>query len=220
MTKAVTNAATKKATPAKVKATKATKAAEKAKRFPTQAKIDAEKAAKKAAPKAAKPVVKKVTKTTTKAAPKATPKATSKATEKLAKATAAFVARVLPKGKMAHVIAQDARPTQGVRLFAHTHAALHLLGLFSPALPAVSERAVLTIMGQRAVAYHRKENNFTTGPNYTLSLTPAGYTKFKARGVEGKIDGKLANAFLDLFIDGKVDPALQVPADKVYQVGL
>lgn len=137
-------------------------------------------------------------------------------TEKLAQETVAFIARKLPKGQMAYVIAQDARPTQGARLFAHTHAALHLLGLFSPHLPAVSERSVLTIMGQRAVAYHLKENNFITGSNYTLSLTPAGYTKFKSRGV----DPKLANAFLDLFIDGNVDPVLQVPAKKVYQVGL
>lgn len=151
-----------------------------------------------------------------KAAPKALVKTPAKNAGKLANETIAFIARVLPKGKMAHVIAQDCRPTQGTRLFAHTHAALHILGLFTPKLHAVPERSVLTIMGQRAVAYHCKEHNFATGPNHTLSLTTAGYLKFKSRG----IDVKLANAFMDLFIDGKVDPLLQVPADKVYQVGL
>lgn len=156
-------------------------------------------------------------KTTTTNAGTASPKTSPETSpERLAQDTVAFIARRLPKGQMAHVIAQDCRPTQGARLFAHTHAALHLLGLLSPKLPFAQERAVMTMMGQRAVAYHLKENNFTTGPNYTLSLTPAGYSKFMSRGV----DPKLANAFLDLFIDGKVDPVLQVPAKKVYQVGL
>jgi hypothetical protein len=134
----------------------------------------------------------------------------------LAEETVAFIARKLPKGDVAYVIAQDCRPTQGARLFAHTHAALHLLGMLSPGFPAVPERSILTVIGQRAVAYHIKENNFIGGQNHTLRLTPAGYTKFKSRTV----DAKLANAFLGLFIDGEVDPVLQVPATKVYQVGL
>lgn len=133
-----------------------------------------------------------------------------------AKEIVAFVARTVKAGTAVHVIAEDARPVSGVRLFAHTHAALTLLGLMSPSRPAVPQKAVLTVMGQRAVTYHTKQGNFEAAPNHGLRLSISGINKFKNRVTEGLLDGKLANAFMALFIDGKVASETGVSSGKVY----
>lgn len=123
-----------------------------------------------------------------------------------------FIARTVAKGQPVHVIAPDARPSVGAALYAHTHAALHALGMMADKRPNASERALVTIMGGRAVAHHLKENNLVAGKNGTIALTPAGLGKFRAR----TIDGTLANGFMELFISGKTTPALGVPKAKVF----
>lgn len=132
-------------------------------------------------------------------AKEAAPKAAKPKTE-LVKVTPRKVA----KGKMVHVIAKDARPGSGRALFAHTHAALVVLGLIDASRPAVPRSSLLTLIGQRAVDHHTKDMNFETAPDSGIRLSSAGLTKFRAREVEGKFDGKLANAFISLFLDGEV----------------
>lgn len=174
---------------AKKAADKADREAERAKRYPNAAKKEAEKAADKAGGKKA-------------------PR------EKVVKETVEFVNRALKKGASIHVLSITARPTSGSRLAAHTHAALSILGMLDVTLPKVPVAAVRTIMGDRAIAWHTKQNNFVTGPDHTIGLTPAGRSNFLARPV----DGRVANAFVDMFIDGKVDEAvLGVKAGEVYQ---
>jgi hypothetical protein len=146
-----------------------------------------------------------------KTAPKAaTPKA----------AAVAFVARTIKAGSKVHAIAEDARPVSGKNLFAHTHAALTLLGLLDATRPAVPQKHVLTVMGQRAVTYHSKQMNFESAPNHGIRLSTAGRNWFVNRMAEGKVDTGLANAFMTLFIDGKADPKTGVAQGKVYQTML
>lgn len=173
---------------------KADREAERAKRFPTAAKEEA---------------AAKTEKKTTRAHGEAKEKA-----PKVVRETVAFVNRLLKKGAPVHVLGINARPTSGTRLSAHTHAALSILGMLDAKCPAVSVSAVKTIMGDRAIVYHTKQNNFVSGPDHTIALSPAGRSHFLARA----IDGKVANAFVDMFLDGKVDEAtLGVKAGEVFQ---
>lgn len=158
-------------------------------------------AEKKAAPKtpaAAKPVAKFAPKETT---------------------VVAIVAKTVKKGQPMFVIAEAARPGSGRALFAHTHAALTVLGLLDGKRPAIPASSLLTVMGQRAVTYHRKMANFEDAPDHGIRLSSDGLTKFRARALEGHIDGKLANGFIDLFTEGKVDNTGVAKAN-VYQAQL
>jgi hypothetical protein len=169
---------------------KAAREAERAARYPTAAKQEKERKAAKAVPKAERPA-------------------------KPVKPVVAFVPKVPAPGKPVHVVRDGPRPTSGARLYAHTKAALHLLGLMDN--KAAPMKNVLTVMGQRAVSYHLKENNFVSAPDGKLKLSPAGLSKFRERTV----DNDIANAFMTMFVTGKVDSAkLGLTADSVYTVGL
>lgn len=173
-------------------AAKAARDAERALRFPVAAKQEAE------AKAGAKP----------KAAPKgktvraATPKAEKPAKPKLA--IVAFIPRQAEAGKPVFAIndTDNARPVAGTRLFAHTHAALTMMGMID-GKPA-PKKVVLSVMGQRAVAYHLKERNFEDAKDHCLRLSTSGKNKFVNRAKEGLVDGALANGFMDLFLTGKV----------------
>lgn len=126
-----------------------------------------------------------------------------------------FVVKVLPKGAPVHLIARNIRPSSGPALMAHTHAALSLLGMMTSALKAVPKASLLSMLDQTAVSYHIRENNMIEKDG-AVSLTHAGLGKFTNRA----IDGALANAFTDLFIEGKIAPVLKINASQVYKVGL
>ena len=131
----------------------------------------------------------------------------------------AIVPKSVKKGQPMFVIAEAARPGSGKALFAHTHAALTVLGLLDGKRPAVPSSSLLTVMGQRAVTYHRKMMNFEDAPDHGIRLSSDGLAKFRARAAEGHIDGKLANGFIDLFTEGKVDNTGVAKAN-VYQAQL
>ena len=212
----------------------AKKATPAAKKPASKAKAPAKAPAKKAAPKA--PATKQATakpewpfgkgkeatapkgKTTRKAADKpATPaKTQKKATE--AVAAVAFIARKAEPGQVVTVLQEkNGRPTMGIRLFAHPHAALTVLGMMDAACPDARLSSVLSVMGHTAVSYHLKEQNFERRPNDMVRLTSRGYAKFKDRSV----DTALANAYVTLFLDGKIGPELKdVREGQTYKVGL
>lgn len=182
----------------------------------TPAKGSASKAAGKAKPQAAKPATpaKSAGKTTRKAAPKTVkPAIATKAVEAVA-----FIARTAQPGKTVHVLSEETRPVSGSKLFAHTHAALTILGLLNG--EAAPKKSLLTVMGQRAVSYHLKQGNFESAPNNAIRLTTLGGNFFKNRYLDNKIDVKLANGFTELFLDGKIDAALGVNKANVYEAGL
>lgn len=147
-------------------------------------------------------------KTVRKASPKpATPKA-----PKVAAAVVAFIAKKMTPGQILHVLDESTRPTSGVKLYAHTHAALNVLGLFDAARPAIPKKAVLTVMGQTAVSYHMRQRNFESAPDGGIRLSVVGFNKFKDR----RVDGALANGFSEMLLTGTIDAALGVRAQNVY----
>lgn len=147
------------------------------------------------------------------------PKATGTKTADPKPMAVPFVNRT-PTRNSVFVIADGARPAQGSLLFAHTHAALSLLGMLNPNRPAIPKRAVLTFLGQRAVTNHLKQGNFEHAPDHKIALSEIGRDHFLGRVNQGMINGRVANAFTDLFIDGKVDSITGVKAGEVYQTSL
>lgn len=177
-----------------------------AERFPTAAKKEAEQKAKAAA------APKKAPAKTVRKASEPKERVPGKK-ETLAKQTVAFVARTIGKGKPFYALSANGRPGSGLNLVAHTHAALTVLGMLDPKMPAAPLTAVRTIMGPTAVAYHLKQNNFQAVDNNGIKLTPAGRSAFLARTVNNEI----ANAFVDMMIDGKLSPVLKVPSGEMFQ---
>lgn len=119
--------------------------------------------------------------------------------QKPAVPTVQINSRRATKGQPVFVIDDAARPGAGRSLYAHTRAALTVTGLLQPSRPAVAKNSVLTLMGQRAVNYHLKQGNFEDAADRTLRLSSAGFNLFSTRAV----DGKLTNAYIDMFLDGK-----------------
>jgi len=151
----------------------------------------------------------------TRPAPAAKGKAETKTVvKKVKKEQVAFVPRKAVAGKPVFAIMDNgARPGSGSRLFAHTHAALTMFGMFEPKAKPVPRAAVASVIGSVAIGWHVKEGNFVEGPGMTIGLSSKGREKFQKRG----IDAALANGFLGLFLDGKVGNTGVSPA-AVFQI--
>lgn len=170
-------------------AAKALREAERDKRFPTEANKAAVKAAAKAEGKPVKAI-------------------------KPAKEQVAFLRRILPKGSAFYAISMAARPTKNPLLFAHTQAALGVLNMFAPDRPAVPKTTLVTLIGDRAVKHHSEKGNFESAKDHGIRLSAQGRTEFASR----KVDNKVANAFVELFISGKAGADTQVRQGEVYAV--
>lgn len=156
-------------------------------------------------------------------APKGATKEKSAVTKK--EVATPFVAREAKKGSALYAIAEqptsgEGRPRNGRKLAAHTHAALVALGMLKNSRPAVAQRTLLSIVGQRAVSWHRGEGNLESAGESGLRLSEAGLVNFRERYTSGKVDGSLANAFLGVILDGKSDTkVLGIPENNVYRAG-
>lgn len=138
--------------------------------------------------------------------------------EKVAKPKAvAFTPRKAKKGQVIYVIAEQARPQFGRALFAHTHAAMTILGLLDASRPSVPQASLLTLVGQRAVSWHKSQANLEETADRGLRLSSQGFNKFKGREIDGKIDAVKANEFVDLFLTGKLGENIGIKKANVYQ---
>lgn len=123
---------------------------------------------------AAKPVSAKV----------ATP---AKAVQKAAPAPAAVEAKAAPRTAMKevvkslHILTDIARPQSGPRLFAHTVAALNVLGMFGKGHPGVRRAALQAMIGSTAVAYHLKKKGTMVEQGERIALTEFGAGFFPSR---------------------------------------
>lgn len=99
-----------------------------------------------------------------------------------------------PKGFYAMV--EGARPRAGARLYAHTHAALVFLGLFSG--KSALRAAVEALIGKPAVKYHVDAANLAEKAG-SVKLTPRGVKNFKARVETDRFDPDMAAAFVEAF---------------------
>lgn len=131
-----------------------------------------------------------------------------------------------PKSVMQHVagaavkffvFVEGARPVSGVRLAAHTDAALRFLGLAG--MEPVRKNAAVAVMGNRAVKYHLGIGNMKEVAD-AVKLTQQGYNFFKGRVEHGKVDGKLSAAFLAAISKGKTDTALGIKDNHLIPVGM
>lgn len=105
------------------------------------------------------------------------------------------------------------RPVSGPRLYAHTIAALEMLGI-SRTSPASADR-LQAMIGPRAMSYHAKvtHNLEVKGDNVKLSRT--GVEFFQAREADGKAPRDLIDAFKAVFRTGKPSDAAEVKAHHI-----
>ncbi len=166
-----------------------------------------------------KPAAKAVTKpAAAKAAPaakvetKVAPKTAAKVEQK---APAAAKAETASKPKLFYVLADIARPVSGSLLFAHTLAAMHVLGMLGDKRPAVRTAALQAFVGSRAIRYHSvtKDNFAVEGDKVRLS--PAGQSFFAARNADGKVAKADFEAFVQIFTKGTVPKDFAVKASNI-----
>jgi hypothetical protein len=120
-----------------------------------------------------------------------------------------------PEGRVAtrtlHILTDTARPVAGTRLFAHTQAALRLLGMATPKRQPVRRAAVTTVMGSRAVSYHLSQKNFEVTGDNSIRLTARGLKTITEREVEKSMVEK----FVALFSKGKADSTIGVTKSNI-----
>lgn len=112
-----------------------------------------------------------------------------------------------------HLITDIARPQSGPRLYAHTFAALGVLGMLSKDRPAVRRSAVQSLLGGTAVRYHTSVKGNMVADGDRLRLTADGLTFFTGR----KGDPDAVKGFDKLFRTGDgsaagIKPTHIVPA--------
>jgi hypothetical protein len=96
-----------------------------------------------------------------------------------------------------------ARPGAGASLYAFTQAWLELTGMLNAG--AQIDRAALSkIIGDTAIAYHKKLNNFFVKEK-TVHLTQQGSDFFSERMITGKVDATDVDAWKEIMITGKPD---------------
>lgn len=115
------------------------------------------------------------------------------------------------------VFVDGARPVSGVRLAAHTDAALRFTGMAEQR--AVRKNVAIAIMGARAIKHHLAQGNLEEEAD-KIRLTSAGYNKFKMRVDDGKIKGDLSAAFLAAIRSGKTDEAAGIKDNHIVPVAM
>lgn len=117
-----------------------------------------------------------------------------------------FIVRKAKPGQTITVLSDvkvgGARPTKGTALYAHTHAALTILGLLDKGETKMG--TLLSVIGRTAVTHHLSKDNLKQVKGDMVKLSDAGLTHFKDRN----IDNALANAYVALFLDGKIGKEL------------
>jgi hypothetical protein len=115
--------------------------------------------------------------------------------------------KTVAQPKTFFALVAGARPAAGVRLYAHTHAALKFFGLLDG--KAALRAAVESVMGKSAVDYHIAHENMAAKDS-KVKLTPNGRASFEARAETGKVDMSLAEAFYAAIANGEGNRAHQI----------
>lgn len=105
------------------------------------------------------------------------------------------------------------RPVSGPRLYAHTIAALEVLGVTCST--KASAPRLLALIGPRAFSYHAKVTRNLAVTGETVKLTRTGDEFFQAREAEGKAPRDLIDAFVSVFRTGKPSVAAEVKAHHI-----
>jgi hypothetical protein len=130
--------------------------------------------------------VRAVAKVVAKVADKTVAKAIAKPAAKAAPAPVVAVKATSHKEvvKSLFVLTDIARPQSGTRLFAHTVAAMSVLGMFGKGRPAVRKAALQAMVGATAISYHTKKKGTLVDMGDRIALTEFGASFFPARGYD------------------------------------
>lgn len=105
------------------------------------------------------------------------------------------------------------RPVSGPRLYAHTIAALEVLGVTRSSKGSAPR--LLALIGPRAFSYHSKVTHNLDVAGETVKLTRTGEEFFQARETDGKAPRDLIDAFVSVFRTGKPSLTAEVKAHHI-----
>lgn len=105
------------------------------------------------------------------------------------------------------------RPVSGPRLYAHTIAALEVLGVTCNT--KASAPRLFALIGPRAFSYHSKVTRSLAVTGETVKLTRTGDEFFEAREADGKAPRDLIDAFASVFRTGKPNATAEVKAHHI-----
>ncbi len=105
------------------------------------------------------------------------------------------------------------RPVSGSRLYAHTTAALEVLGITCS--NAASAQRLRALIGIRAFLYHSKVSNSFKVSGELVKLTATGDELFQSREESGKAPRDLIDAFVSVFRTGKPSATASVKAHHI-----
>lgn len=157
-----------------------------------------------------------VAKKATKPAPKATAKAVAKAPQKAPVRSAPASKTSKAAVRQLYMLTDAARPSKGTMLYAHTHAAFDALGMLKESRPSVLRSTVQTLIGQRALRYHLQDRkNLEAVDAERVRMTPAGVAFFRDRLSTGRVSKPTADAFYNVFVNGKADAKIHVKQTQI-----
>lgn len=105
------------------------------------------------------------------------------------------------------------RPVSGPRLYAHTIAALEVLGVTRSS--KASAPRLLALIGPRAFSYHSKVTHNFDVAGETVKLSRTGEEFFRARETDGKAPRDLIDAFASVFRTGEPSLTAEVKAHHI-----
>ena len=105
------------------------------------------------------------------------------------------------------------RPVSGPRLYAHTTAALEVLGITCS--NAASAPRLRALIGISAFLHHSKVSNSFEVSGESVKLTTTGDELFQAREASGKAPRDLIDAFISVFRTGKPNATASVKAHHI-----
>ena len=105
------------------------------------------------------------------------------------------------------------RPASGPRLYAHTIAALEVLGITRNAKGSAPR--LLAMIGPRALSYHSTVTRNFSVAGETVKLSRSGEEFFQARVESGKAPRELIDAFVSVFRTGEPNTTAEVKAHHI-----
>lgn len=131
-----------------------------------------------------------------------------------AKTAAKAAPKVTAKTSIAYGLHDGSRPCAGRYLFAFTHAWLSASGLGEG--KAYPKAQAIQVAGSTAISYHSGNGNLENKGGM-LTLSSKGLNFFKARVIEGRVDMKLAESYMQALKSGKPDDTIGIKSATAFR---
>ena len=117
--------------------------------------------------------------------------------------------------KALFILTDLARPQRGPRLFAHTMAALTVLGMVRKNRPLVPTSALQSFVGSSAIAYHTKTKGTLVEVGEKIQLTEFGLGYFPSRSMKlAEVEG-----FQSVMTTGQPNEACGIRKEQIVAAG-